>query len=117
MTIRMLWPKWSGPKVVILSGVYCVYIYMHSNNDNNIAKQFITHNPITGLGKHFLRRATLKTLLLPRAACSYYIYYIYKRFEKFYMNYHKMKVTIVNSGWMKMRFQMKRVEKNLIILI
>ena len=23
MTIRILWPKWSGPKVVILSGVYC----------------------------------------------------------------------------------------------
>ena len=23
ITIRILWPKWSGPKVVILSGVYC----------------------------------------------------------------------------------------------
>jgi len=28
-----------------------------------------------GVGKHFLRRATLMILLLPRAACSYYIYY------------------------------------------
>jgi len=28
----------------------------------------------SGVGKHFLRRATLKILLLPRAACSYYIY-------------------------------------------
>jgi len=34
-----------------------------------------------GAGKHFLRRATLKILLLPRAACSNYIYYIYNRFE------------------------------------
>jgi len=33
------------------------------------------------MGKHFLRRATLKILLLPRAACSYYIYFIYNRFE------------------------------------
>ena len=24
MTMRILWPKWSGPKVVILSGVYCI---------------------------------------------------------------------------------------------
>jgi len=30
----------------------------------------------SGMGKHFLRRATLKILLLSRAACSYYIYYI-----------------------------------------
>jgi len=31
----------------------------------------------SGVGKHFLRRATLKILLLPRATCSYYIYYTY----------------------------------------
>jgi len=36
-----------------------------------------------GVGKHFLRRATLKMLLLSRAACLYYIYYIYNRFENF----------------------------------
>ena len=24
MTIRILWPKWPGPKVVILSGVHCI---------------------------------------------------------------------------------------------
>jgi len=35
----------------------------------------------SGVGKHFLQRATLKILLLPRAACLYYIYYIYNRFE------------------------------------
>jgi len=40
-----------------------------------------------------------------------------KTSKKFYMNYHKMKVTTVTSGWVKMRFQMKRVVKNLIILI
>jgi len=71
---------------------------------------------MTGVVKHFLRRATLKILLLPRAACSYYIYYIYNRIEtlkKFYMSYHKMKVTIVTSGWVKMRFRMKRVKKKL----
>jgi len=27
----------------------------------------------TGVGKHFLRRATLRILLLPMAACSYYM--------------------------------------------
>jgi len=40
-----------------------------------------------------------------------------KTLKKFYMSYHKMKVTIVTSGWVKMWFRMKRVEKNLIILI
>jgi len=44
----------------------------------------------TGVGKHFLRRATLKILLLPRAACSYYIYYIYDRFDNFKKVLHKL---------------------------
>ena len=60
--------------------------------------------PRAGVGKHFLRRA----------ACSYYIYYIYNHFKtlkKFYMSYHKMKVTIVTSSWVKTQFRMKRVEK------
>jgi len=35
----------------------------------------------SGVSKHFLQRATLKILLLLRAACSYYIYYIYNRFD------------------------------------
>jgi len=78
-----------------------------------------TDSSKAGVGKCFLRRNTLKILLLPRAACSYYIYYIYNRFEtlkKFYMSYHKMKVTIVTSGWVEMRFRMKRVEKTILIL-
>jgi len=29
------------------------------------------------------------------------------------MSYYKMKVTIVTSGWVKMQFRMKRVEKKL----
>jgi len=36
-----------------------------------------------------------------------------KTLKKFSMSYHKMKVTIVTSGWVKMRFWMKRVEKKL----
>jgi len=35
----------------------------------------------SGVGKHFLRRATLTILLLPRPACSYLIYYTYNRYE------------------------------------
>jgi len=33
------------------------------------------------------------------------------------MSYHKIKVVIVTSDLVKMQFRMKRVEKNLIILI
>jgi len=43
-----------------------------------------------GVGKHFLQRATLKILLLLRAACSYYIYYIYNRFENFKIVLHEL---------------------------
>jgi len=60
----------------------------------------------TGVGKHFLRRAALKILLLPMAACSYYIYNRFETFKKFDMNYHKMKVTTVTSDWVKMRFEL-----------
>jgi len=42
------------------------------------------------VGKHFLRRATLKILLLPRAACSYYIYYINNRFENLKRVLHEL---------------------------
>jgi len=45
---------------------------------------------IPGMGKHFLRRAALKILLLTRAACSYYIYYIYNRFENFKKVLHEI---------------------------
>jgi len=44
--------------------------------------------PRTGVGKHFLRRATLKILLLRRAACSYY--YIYNRFENLEKGLHEL---------------------------
>jgi len=36
-----------------------------------------------------------------------------KTLKKFCMGYHKVKVTIATSGWVKMRFRMKRVEKKL----
>jgi len=36
-----------------------------------------------------------------------------KSLKKFYMSYHKMKVTIITSGWLKMQFRMKCVEKKL----
>jgi len=35
------------------------------------------------VGKHFLRRATLKISLLPRAACSYYIYNRFENLKSF----------------------------------
>jgi len=53
------------------------------------------------VGKHFLRRATLKILLLPRAACSHYIYYIYNRIENLKKVLHELpqnEVTIATSG-------------------
>jgi len=34
-----------------------------------------------------------------------------KTWKKFHISQHKMKVTIVTSGWVKMRFRMKRAEK------
>jgi len=48
--------------------------------------------PVTriGVGKHFLRKATLKILLLPRAACSYYICYIYNRLENLKKVLHEL---------------------------
>ena len=53
-----------------------------------------------GVGKHFLRRATLKILLLPlpRAACSYYIYYICNRFENFKKVLHELPKNEGNNG-------------------
>jgi len=44
-----------------------------------------------GVGKHFLRWATLKILLLLSAACSYYIYYIYNRFENLKIVLHELR--------------------------
>jgi len=38
---------------------------------------------MAGVGKHFLRRVTLKILLQPGVLCSYYMNYIYNRFENF----------------------------------
>jgi len=43
-----------------------------------------------GMGKHLLQRATLKILLLPRAACSYYIYCICNRFENLKKVLHEL---------------------------
>jgi len=42
------------------------------------------------VGKHFLRKATLKILLIPRAACSYYIYYTYNPFENLKKVLHEL---------------------------
>jgi len=56
---------------------------------------------ITGVCKHFLRRATLKILLLPRVACSYYICYTCNRFETLKKVLHELPqndVTVVTTG-------------------
>jgi len=50
----------------------------------------ITYKARAGVGRHCRQRATLKILLLPRAACSYYIYYIYNRFKNFKKVLHKL---------------------------
>ena len=49
-----------------------------------------TDSSKAGVGKCFLRRNTLKILLLPRAACSYYIYYMYNRFENLKKVLHEL---------------------------
>jgi len=66
------------------------------------------------MGKHFLRRAKLKILLLPRAACLYYIYYIYNRFENLKKVLHELPKNEGNNSHLQLRkmpFWLKRVEK------
>jgi len=57
-------------------------------NGDRIKVRSILSKP--GVGKHFLQRATLKILVLRRAAWSYYIYYTYNRFENFKKVLHEL---------------------------
>jgi len=57
---------------------------------NNCTNLRYCYSARTGVGKHCLWRATLKILLLPRAACSYYIYYIFNRFERLKKVLHEL---------------------------
>jgi len=73
-----------------------------------------------GVGKHFLRRATLKILLLPRAASSYYIYYLYNRFENLKKVLHGVPQNEGNNSQFRLSknaFSNEKCGKNLIILI
>jgi len=78
-------------------------------------------DPRPGVGKHFLRRVTLKISLLLRAACPYYIYYIYNRFK----NFKKVLYELPQNEGNNSHFRLSRNavsnemcgKKNLIILI
>ena len=58
ITIRILRPKWSGPKVVILSGVYCIIFLFFSTI---LFKNVLIET--SGLEIKFLGKA--RTLLTP----------------------------------------------------
>jgi len=60
-------------------------------------------------GQIFSTESHIKNFIATRGR----IHYIYKRFKKtwtFYISWHKMKVTVVTSGWVKMEFHMKQVK-------
>jgi len=74
-------------------------------------------SPSLGVGKHFLRRATVKILLLPRAACSYYSY---NRFENVKKVFHELPQNECNNSHYRLSKNAVSNEtcgKNMVILI
>jgi len=65
MTIRILWPKWSGPKVVILSGVYCNNFFSNiSSFGGNVVIKHERNAITSGIKRQYLVMLAFLTLLL-----------------------------------------------------
>jgi len=96
-----------------------MFLYKNVSRDHNFTKKKTLSS--AGVDKHFLRRAALKILLLPRAACSYYTYYIYNRFENFKQVLHELPQNEGNDSHFRLSKNAVSNEtcgkKNLIILI
>jgi len=57
------------------------------------------------VGKHFLGKATFENFIATGAAYSTSIIALRSLTKTFYISQHKMKVTIVTSGWVKSSFE------------